>query len=298
MTKHKNNQFTWEEMEDQIRDAIIAQASVIELSGPDGLEMTEAFLGFKPTDTTIEDFDPDEKLKTDIRRHRIYGLCWVAYQYLYQLEGRHEADADVAHEVGCCLLSGAYPQADSQGEPSPLCRMNNPPLRRMLEAFYARWGIESGDWGANIRDMSYLSGLSEPSVRASLSKEGYRLEQGDHDDTMRLDAANALKWLQNRRGFVPSREDTSPENLRVLSGRIADSDRPFAERLAELTSLHGISLDDLAERTGTDRDWLGRLGEGEKVDIDIDALSAIGKEFGLQPRFFVPRAIEYLLGDE
>lgn len=296
MNTEKAIPYTWAEMEDQIRDLILAQASTLKEFGPGENSIVSRFLGFE-TDLDLADFPDEEKQKIDIERHQLYRDVYAAYHYLYQLEDRHIADYGQWHRVGCGLLSGSYPTSDPEGEPTPLCQMNNPPLRKVLQAFFARWGLEADDYLPTLSDLSLLSGLSEASVRASLSKEGFSIERDTNSNSSVLPAEDALIWLQKRRGFIPNKGMISLEALQARQQRIINGDTPFPLAFKWMIEGHEISETELSSRTASDPEWLTALLAGKKVAIDIDALSNLAREFGVSRSKFVARAVEYLLSD-
>ncbi|GGB55406.1 hypothetical protein GCM10011316_29330 [Roseibium aquae] len=297
MSNEKPIPYTWDEIEDQVRRLIIAQAATLNEFGPDDKTIVSRFLGFE-TDAVLTEYPEEVRLRLEPTHHSVFNDAYAAYQYLYQLEDRHIADFYHWNRIGSGLLSGCYPTTDPEGEPTPLCRLNNPPLRRVFQGFFARFGMEvDGSYDPSLADLSILSGLSEASVRASLSKEGFTIERIGDSQTSVLAGKDAIVWLQKRRGFIPDQGPISPEALLARQLRLLNGDSPFPLALRRIIENQELSQAELASCTAVDASWLTDLFAGRKVSLDIDALTRLAHEFGLPRSKFVARAIEYLLED-
>jgi len=297
MSNEKPIPYPWDEIEDQVRRLIIAQAATLSEFGPQDTSIVSEFLGFE-TDAYLTGYPSEIKDQLDPTRHSVFHDAYAAYHYLYQLEDRHLADYDHWDRIGCGLLSGCYPTTDTEGEPTPLCSLNNPPLRQVLQGFFARFGLEVEEHSPSLADLSILSGLSEASVRASLSKEGFSIEKGNNNDASVLPAEDAIIWLKKRRGFIPNKGTISPEALQARQLRIISGDTDFPQALGWIIEAHEISEIDLASRASVDGLWLNGLIKGKQVAVDIDALVRLSEAFALPRSKFVSRAVEYLLDDK
>lgn len=296
MTSDKAIPFTWNEIEDQVRDLVIAQAATLREFGPQDTSIVAEFLGFE-TDADLTEYPSEVKDQLDPTRHSVFHDAYAAYHYLYQLEDRHLADYSHWNRIGCGLLSGCYPTADPEGETTPLCPMNNPPLRQVLQGFFARFGLEVEEHSPSLADLSILSGLSEASVRASLSKEGFSIEKSNKNDASVLPAEDAIVWLKKRRGFIPNKGTISPEALQARQLRIISGDTDFPQAIGWIIEAHEISESELASKASVDGPWLAGLIEGKQVAVDIDALVRLSEALGLPRSKFVARAVEHLLAE-
>lgn len=305
MSRANQIPYSWEDIEAQIRRAILAQASIISAFGPDHSGAVEAFLGVSAN--SVGDFDgmttaEEQAAKIDISRHNIYHLVQRAYLYVYQLDGFQHTSADDVYEIGCGLLNG-YAHTDLHGEDSPFCPLNDFPLRRVLEAFLARWNWNKHGEGLTVRQLSLLANMAEPTVRSSLSKEGFRLQgqYSDKDDDRRaqLSAGDALQWLSRRRGFIPNRGGIEPElRSSVVSDILSSGETSFSAALARVLDVTEVAPQQLVGTVQVSEQWLQGLLAGRPVEIDIPSLKRIAEALGASKVEFVGKAVQHLLSVE
>jgi hypothetical protein len=307
--------YNWEEIEDQVRKAILCQLSVLRGFGPNSHELGVLYLGIDPD--LLDGVDPSPKpgrwqevlRSIPLSRHSLYRLARRAFDYAYQLEGWDAADADDYMDVSCGVLSGSFPQSDMTGEPSPLSSLNDFPLRRVFETFAARWELynEEYDTGLSVRALSLLSNMTIPAVRTSLSKEGFKLDiaaapgesgRREDDKSAKLRNADALLWLSRRRGFVPNRA-TMQNSSHVVISEIFDSpDLSFDRALQKAMVASRMSADQLADRIGASSSWIESILCGRVAAVDVVALRNLANELKVPEPEFVARAVRHLISIE
>lgn len=294
MSKSGEIPYSWELIESQIRDAILCQATLLSHFGPwidNEDKVTRAYLGVGSGELDYHDMSNEEIAAVDITRHSIYQMVRGAYVYAYQLEGAENWDGSDAtwwHDADALLQS--WPQTDAHGEPSPFDTLNDFPLRRMLETFFARWKLEKEGMSVSVRELSLLANMTVPAVRTSLSKEGIKLErQQAHDRrnseeaSFQLAAGEALDWLSKRRGFIPQRQKRSAEakTLADQDARIAlllDRTQPLPTRLQTLLDSAGEDYDEEAAAAAgieAGSPWITEILAGKSVTFDLKKASAL-----------------------
>ena len=306
MSKAGEIPYSWDQIEDQIRLAISAQASILETFGPEcERTIVETYLGI--SEDQHSDKDVEDITDFDINRHHLYTHVKRAYTYAYQLEGAHEVCAypELWHDTAG-LLEG-FPQTNANGEPSPLCERNDFPLRRMLGTFVARWGLYEEDQGldVSIRELSLLSNMTVPAVRTSLSKEGFKLEKttilrkDGHEETLhKLSVNDALVWLSRRRGFIQQLPKLGEDKAAVVAGILSSPDIDFLSALNRIFALSYKTNEELAQQHGLDHAWLQALRDGKAVEVNLDALRATAKALFAPEPDFVSLAVKHLLTQE
>ncbi|PWE30280.1 hypothetical protein C4N9_06210 [Pararhodobacter marinus] len=308
MSKAGEIPYTWKQIEDQVREAILCQASILETFGPwqdqnlvaDYLCLDrDSFRG-----RSVEDVRSEE---LDISEHQMLILVKAAYNYAYQLDGASRKIDSEWHDVGA-LMEG-FPQTDANGEPSPFCMLNDFPLRRMLETFYARFALYDSDefeyieYQPSIRELSLLANMTVPAVRTSLSKEGFKLEKvqrisrGNQEEaSFRLNTADARLWLSRRRGFIPQRsQDLVAQMAQIISMLLTDKSASFPELLSRLLDLRQIKSEDLASEADLDPAWLSDLTTGAEAAPDIEALRRLANALELPEPEFAAAAVSHLV---
>ncbi|MFD2741175.1 hypothetical protein ACFSUD_16470 [Sulfitobacter aestuarii] len=287
----------WSEIEVQVRDAIIAMASILQTFGPqdDGATVA-AFLG-QPVEIAEQSYMSAEEIKSiDITRHALHGHARAAWCYAYQLDGWEDFTPEHGHEISCGLLSGGYALTDSEGEPTGLDFRNDSPLRRVFETAFARWYWTEYDSDLTVRQLSLLSNMAETTVRSSLSKEGFKLASPnivDNGSSYTLSANDALQWLSRRRGFIPNAAGPSPDRHHIaIRETLADLSIPFpiaVKRSAELAGLSGTN------GSGIDPEWYAGLIDGRAVAPDVKLLVALAGALDVPRADFAARGVQHLL---
>lgn len=293
MSKAGEIPYTWELIESQIREAILCQATLLTQFGPwiDGEDkITQDYLGIASGRLDYHEMTDEEIASVDITRHQIYRICREAYVYAYQLDGAEKMDSSDAtwwHDADALLQS--WPQTDARGEPSPFDTLNDFPLRRMLETFFARWKIEHEGMSVSVRELSLLANMTVPAVRTALSKEGFKLEKVQAHDrrnaeeaSFKLDVSDALLWLSRRRAFIPRREQgeqkPDPSAERVARDAIlADVGLPLPTRIRTIMEDVGIQWDgrdvlhlgDGNLEPLVEADWFENLLSGRPFEPDL-----------------------------
>lgn len=305
MSKAGEIPYTWPEIEAQIKDAILCQASVLEGFGP-WLEgsLVAKFLGISEeefADTAVEDIT-----EIDITRHQLYVTVEHAYRYAYQLDGWWECSSSVWHDVDG-LLQG-YPQADAHGERSPFCMLNDFPLRRVLETFFARFGLFGSErdidaMDLSIRELALLSNMTVPAVRTSLSKEGFKLERYHEknasrpdDRAFRLKAEDAKLWLSRRRGFIPQGVRPTDDGVaQTVSKILSDQDTPFEQRVSGAMSLLDLDAEAVTRHEEIENSWLHELLQGKAAAPKLGSLRALARLFKTDEARFAADGVQHLI---
>lgn len=293
MSKHKVP-YTWDQIELDIRKVIETTAKALDTYAPMNQPVVKSYLGLNEDD----EFDWDDGYATiDISIHRIYDLARRAFNYAYQLDGSDELIPEDIHEV-VALLNSGLPECTADGTESPLAKGYDSPIRIMFETFSARHALNLGEFQLSIRDLSLLSGMSEAVVRASLSKEGIKMERGSggDDSAVSLSSAQALQWLSKRRGFIPNKGDAVvSETKTLLQEGVWDYDIPFEDILALTLRYIGDDIEKTADRVQKSKDWLSSFLNADNVDIDLVALERLANDLKLPPGVFVGRSVTHLI---
>lgn len=308
MSKAGEIPYTWAQIEEQVREAILAQASILAVFGPWHDERLVAdYLCMNHETYRGRSLEEISAAELDISQHQMLHHVRLAYDYAYQTEGSRNDVTSEWHDIDG-LLQG-FPETDAAGEPSPFCTLNDFPLRRMLETFFVRFSLFEDeqvpfmDCRPNIRELALLSNMTVPAARTSLSKEGFKLEKvqsttraNREDASFRLNAEDAKLWLSRRRGFIPQRSHDQVAQLEQIKTQIlTDRAASFPDLLGRLVDLRETSLEQLVAQTGLDRAWLSAMLAGDSVSADIDALRSLARALELPEPDFAAEAIRHIL---
>lgn len=310
MTNQNNAPFTWQEIESQVRTAVLRQLNSLIYFGPQGDDVAHSFAGMDPNllDPSLsDDAVSNAATKFPVERHGIHSIARKAYDYAYQTDHWFLATSETYH-LASALLDGAYAMADTDGELSPLAKLNDPPLRRMLETFAARWKLSNKKYhfGLTVRELALLSNMTVPAVRTSLSKEGFKLEANNRADAAKdengvLAEEDAIVWLSRRRGFVPTRTDapSGSSNATTASTITQWLDTlPFVAALDRIVAATQNDASSLAATLSLDLAWLDGLLEARPVALNVDGLRKLSRHLGAEEAAFVSKAVHHLISAE
>jgi hypothetical protein len=195
--------FSREELERDIRRTILIQAGEIYwLANSDA---ADAFVGFPLEIDEVEHGGQEELL--DLSRFNFARVVLNAYEGAFRT-GIRPLTAEDADELE--MMIGAVTGGRMRRYPSPSDRPGSALRQTMLSA-YLRWKMSEGALFDNkldqsaVESLAVLAGMSEQAVRNSLNKEGLSPVRG------KLDYDAVIRWLEQRRDFVPLREDERPE---------------------------------------------------------------------------------------
>ncbi|WP_413872601.1 hypothetical protein [Albidovulum sp.] len=308
MSKTGEIPYNWPQIEEQIRKAILAQASILEAFGPwcEGRTVAE-YLGI-PSDE-FRNRAVDDITNFDLPRHQLFRHVRIAYDYAYQIHERQDAEVEYWYDtVG--LLQG-FPETNAQGEPSPFCRLNDFPLRRVLETFFARYALfdDEGpleDFKPSIRELSLLSNMTVPAVRTSLSKEGFKLEKAQamtrtnpEEGGFRLNADDARLWLSRRRGFIPQRAAITAQSVQPQIDKVlSDREVAFPLMVSRIMALRNIGVPQVTQLAALDHAWLSDLIAERPVNADLISLRSIARVLEVPEPDFVAMGIRHILTAE
>lgn len=314
MNKNTNAPFTWEEIEAQVRDAILCQLSILQCLGPSSDDLPRLYIGIDPDllDTTELEQTPAEHAELlqsiPLARHHLHHLAKNAYAYAYQQVGSERASAEDHYEIVCAVLGG-FPQTDMHGNPSPLSETNDFALRKVFETFVARWALYNDDLssGLTVKELALLSNMTIPAVRTSLSKEGFKLDlvtargEGGRREEEKggvLNIADALTWLSRRRGFVPNLVKVEQE-AGVSAAEIFNTPGiSFEVALRKVMEAQEVSVTALAKTSAASAAWIEALAKGDVVQIDVPALRSLAQALHLPEADFVARSVKHLISAE
>ena len=308
MNKANHIPYTWDQIERQVRDAILCQLSILDCLGPNEPELAKLYIGKDPEHLDDVDlssgFGSEKPITFPVERHYLHHLARNAFTYAYQLDDWDRASPENHFEIAGAVLSG-FPQTDMHGNPSPLSSADDPPLRRMFETFIARWHLYEfpAAGGLTVRELALLSNMTVPAVRTSLSKEGFKLDtqsrseggRRDDDRSATLDMDAALLWLSRRRGFIPNRVDKPLPEAAEIASFFGQPDLRFDQALHKAMLATRREPERFAQEISVTAEWLHALVNGEDAAIDIPALRALARALGVYEAEFVAKAVHHLV---
>jgi len=280
----KNVPYTWEQIEADVRKAVWVAVEAIGI-----FTTNEAYSGL------LGDSNADENT-FNIKRHRIYSIVERCYAYAYQLQGHDKIEEEDWYEAEM-LLNGGMP-VYTHNQESPLMASLDSPLRTVLETFFARYGMNVLGKPLNIRELGFLAGMSDSVVRASLSKEGFKLERsGSSDESAMLSSEDALRWLTKRRGFIPNKgEALDGQKRAIVEGLVFDQSIEFAEVITDLSRRYSSDIFEFTQKMpDADREWVLAFFKLDKPGIRLDVLKTIANELEAPEAMFVGRAVTHLM---
>lgn len=318
--------FTLEQVEADLRSVIDAMGGILValFHFPD--EMRDQFLGIDIGDRewwegAYSDGPSDDLVsRIPLDRHPMVDVVRQAYAYAYQLDGAPSDESDI--EMLCddvAPVSDHLPITYINGLPTQVNYVNGLPgekdtgmgrIRLVLDTFSARYQLNSGQ-PMTVDELALLADMATGTVRTSLSKEGFRLYVPEPlaAGEIRLGRKNlpeigrnvlsnedAKAWLSKRRGFIPNRQPGTGIDWKTAAKNAFSEDvTNFPVVLRRICNLAGIDVFELGNATAKNPTWIEGLLNGEKVEIDVDALVRLARFLHIEPAKFASHAVAHLL---
>ncbi len=195
--------FSFEDVEQDVRKALLVQAGeTYWLANP---RAADAFIGFPLEIDGVEHGDQVEQV--DLGQFNFARVIKNAYEGAFRV-GRGSLSDEDADELE--LMIGAITGGAARRYLSP-ANVPGSPLRQTMLSAYLRWKLSAGALFDNkldqsaVESLAILADMSEQAVRNSLNKEGLSPVKG------KIDYDAVIRWLEQRRDFVPLREDERSE---------------------------------------------------------------------------------------
>lgn len=277
--------FTKEEMFQELRGILFTQASQVALvRNPD---VAKEFLGVA-VDTWHNNPIPDDLAKIDLERFDITRVLDMAYDFAFQTGAYWRFGSD--HEFEIAAFGAGVTPSSFEGAQSPYL-YNDSKVHHVVDMAVARSHLRE-EWDIGIRGLALLAGMTEPAVRNSLSKENIQTT----GKPAKVAAEVALKWLQDRRGYVSTRMDEAVEKSRAEHVKFQLGYYSFPEALAKIIGeVEELDLQKLSADTAFDLDLLHGMLAGETACLDVPALQRLGDGLKVDVPHFVGVAIEHAL---
>lgn len=174
--------------------------------------------------------------------------------------------------------------------------------RLILDGFERTFveGCEGPSDMLTIGEVAILADLDERTVRNATSKKAVnRLETAVVESNIYIPRESALAWLQNKRGFNPTRIGADLPAQTALSAQEFTSTDEAGDFARQNRERLGLDFGKLAEIAGMG--WTSKMLKSlEKGDIpdDEEQLCALGSAIGLNGQLFALRMIEVMKKQE
>jgi hypothetical protein len=283
---NSNLPFQKDEAMNELKEMLFVQASQISITlNPD---VASQFLGVKieTWDTALHD---DDREKIDLKRFNISRLLDRAYDFAFQTGAYWQFDGDDWYEV-CGFSAGVTPHS-FEGSQSPWL-WDEGKVRHVVDMAIARYHLQENHT-ISIRGLSLLAGMTEAAVRNSLSKEGIQTT----GKPASVESDTALKWLSERRGFIPTRANEAQEKNRDQHIAFQLDYYPFPQALSQIIrDFADGDLAPIAAAAGVSVDQLQAMIAGDEKVTNIEMLSALSRALGVAdlPKF-VAKGVEFAL---
>ncbi len=231
----------------------------------------------------------------DLDRFSITKLVTKAYDFAFQVGAKaHRFDMGDIDFLDMRVFRHGSPRWEGFGGQGDLpLALEDSALSITLDTAEARMRIL---WQNNlsIRHLARLGGMNLAAARTALSKAGIRtLPHRNEDGYGEVAYEDAIRWLNARRGFVPTPVPTptdaefTDDIVRLLK------DVGFEAELG--SHISGASLVKTAQRAKIDADWLLEFASGRRVALDVGALTRLAEDLHVETPSFVARGVELIM---
>ncbi len=286
--------FTKEQLLDELRTIFLFEADHIFLGG--GLEMAERFIGFAPGDEG--EYCHHAPADVDLGRFCIASSFTAGYDYAFRPSVMNMLDEHEVQDLITFMLGTPKAGGISSGGETHDFMSSNGCCQTVSDTVLARWKLEwsIGDHSLTTRELALLADMTEGAVRNALadkSENGLRPIPGTKNP-VEVEHAEALRWLQGRRGFIAS-------PVRASDDRFLTEDIQNLQSTEKLGHLLGFRLskvfggsDEVAKALGWDVEEVERWRKGTQAFNENHARQ-LGKALDLDLPVFLGKVLEVTL---
>jgi hypothetical protein len=281
-------------MRDELRAIFLFEADHILMgSGP---EMAQRFIGFDTGDNGEYCFH--NPADVDLSRFQIATAFDDGYEYAFRPSVTNELDKGRVQDLAVFMLGtpkagGIYSGGETHSfmTPDGLCQT-------VADTVHARWKLEWDSPGSHTfttRELALLADMTEGAVRNALSKseDGLRAIPGTKNPVY-VEHAEALRWLNGRRGFIASPQRASEDRfLKEQLQNVQD-----AETLGKLIERRLWNTYDSIDKAPSALGWTSIELEGwvnGTQAFKTDRARTLAQALDLDIPLFVGKALEVTL---
>lgn len=185
-------------------------------------EAAEAFIGFE-IERHVETYTDADPARVDLSRFHATELFECCYDYAFTPSYLTEHDGSLIQDIQ--VFMDGTPRCGGGGEVHDFMSENGA-CRIVADAALARSNLDEGEPELTTRELALLADMTEGAVRNALAdkgENGLRAIPGRKNPVV-VERAEALRWLEGRRGFVPSPRGFASD--RVIPERIRAAQTP------------------------------------------------------------------------
>jgi hypothetical protein len=292
------DRFSKEQMRDELRTIFLFEADHILLGA--GEERAADFIGFPVGEEQEYCLQPPSKV--DLARFKgISGSFDRGYDYAFRPSvlnalGEHEAQDICVFMLGVPRAGGIVSGGETHRfmTPDGYCQM-------AADAVHARWKLEWDAVGAGSseftpRELALLANMTEGAVRnatADKSESGLKAIPGTKNP-IKIEHDEAWRWLNLRRGFIPSPKRPSEDRFLAETMRDIRSSEQFGSLVS--ARLQGIvgSKKEPQNALGWSAKEMERWCDGS-FQFNADNASQLAQLLEFDVPLFVGKALEVSL---
>lgn len=286
------SRFTKEQMLDELRTIFLFEADHILMGA--GSEMAERFIGF-PTGEQHEYCHMPPSM-VDLSRFEIASVFEQGYDYAFRPSVLNSLEEHRVQDLNTFMLGAPRAGGISSGGETHAYMTPDGFCQTTVDTVFARWKLEWEAHGGHTfttRELALLANMTEGAVRNALadkSENGLRAIPGSKPVSVEHD--EALRWLHQRRGFVPS--PTRARDDRFLIEHLKEVATP--EALGQIVWKRILPV--------VDRSVFAEPGKiqwtKEEIDawcrgtfeFDADRARELAEALDIDPPLFVGKALE------
>lgn len=213
--------FTKQDVMNELRKILLVQADHLAIAGSP--ELAETFIGLPQPEGSWNFSDHDPEI-VDLSRFNIAHQFDQCFDYAFTPSVLTSHDDSYVQDLQVFMLG--IPRTDNGGEMLPFLQEGF--CHTVAEATLARFNLDEG-FDLTTSQVALMANMTEGAVRNALAQKGesgLRAIPGTKNPVM-IEHAEALSWLQGRRGFAPT-----PQHFR--------EDRFLTAQIANERTTHGL----------------------------------------------------------
>lgn len=284
--------FTKEEMLDELRTIFLFEADHIALGK--GMEFAEAFIGY--TVGNAGEFLHDDPKLVDLDKFEITKTLSRGYDFAFRPSVISICGTDEVQDLAAFMLG--TPRGGGIASAGELHSFMTPDgmCRQVAEAVQARWKLDlDHGYTFSTRELALLSDMTEGAVRNALADKGEGgLKAIGGSKPVSVDHAEAVRWLNGRRGFVPTPTQPLDDRFLLENIKAAETTERLSHLLRRVIAEQFQQKSEVCETAKCSEADLASWCDGSFI-FDHDLAARLATAIGLDVPAFVGKALETTL---
>lgn len=272
----------------ELREILLCEADHLTITASQGI--AESFIGFPLGDASR--FADADRSQIDLSRFAATELLETCFDYAFTPSILTGHDDSLVQDLQ--VFINGLPQSNAEGFVYDFMT-DKGVCRTVAAAALARFHLDNG-FDLSAREVALLANMTDGAIRNALADKGdnsLRAMPGTKNPIM-IEHAEALRWLQGRRGFVPTPARLGDDRFLADAIRSTRSAKDLGTLIQRMAWAKFRSPADASKALGWTAEQFQAWIDGKQAFDETDTVS-LAEAFGIDVPLFVGKTLEITL---